>query len=84
MYPYIESLNKRFIIQAGQNCFIKENDFGTEPTRWHWARNSLFGSTTLNEPPSSEVEQQQDQADNARGRRMNQEVDFEPELSLEP
>ena len=35
MYPYIESLNKRFIIQAGQNCFIKENDFGTEPTRWH-------------------------------------------------
>ena len=24
IYPYIESLNKSFIIQAGQNCFIKE------------------------------------------------------------
>ena len=33
VYPYIESLNKSFIIQAGQNCFVKENNFGTEPVR---------------------------------------------------
>ena len=33
IYPYIESLNKSFIIQAAQNCFIKENVFGTEPIR---------------------------------------------------
>ena len=33
VYPYIESLNKSFIIQAGQNCFVKENVFGTEPIR---------------------------------------------------
>ena len=32
-YPYIETLNKSFIIQAGQNSFIKENIFGTEPVR---------------------------------------------------
>ena len=25
IYPYIESLNKRFIIQDGQNCFFKES-----------------------------------------------------------
>ena len=29
MYPYIESLNKSFIIQVGQKCFIKENVFTT-------------------------------------------------------
>ena len=33
VYPYIESLNKSFIIQAGQNCFVKENIFGTELVR---------------------------------------------------
>ena len=33
VYPYIESLNKSFIIQAGQNCFVKKNIFGTEPVR---------------------------------------------------
>lgn len=32
-YPYIEILNKSFIIQAGQNSFIKEHLFGTEPVR---------------------------------------------------
>ena len=32
-YPYIEMLNKSFIIQAGQNSFVKENLFGTEPVR---------------------------------------------------
>ena len=33
IYPYTESLNKCFIIQAGQNYFIKKNIFGTEPIR---------------------------------------------------
>ena len=33
VYPYIESLNKSFIIQAGQNCLVKENIFGTEPVQ---------------------------------------------------
>ena len=33
IYPYIEYLNKSFIIQAGQNCSVKENVFGTEPIR---------------------------------------------------
>ena len=52
MYPYIESLNKRFIIQTGQNCFIKENVFGTEPIRrltLCMVKNSLFRSTPLNQ-----------------------------------
>ena len=39
IYPYIENLNKSFIIQAGQNCFVKENVFGTEPIR----RLTLYG-----------------------------------------
>ena len=26
-YPFIESLIKRFIIQAGENCFVRENFF---------------------------------------------------------
>ena len=33
VYPYFESLNKSFIIQAGQNCFVKKNIFDTEPVR---------------------------------------------------
>ena len=56
MYPYIESLNKSFIIQVGQNCFIKENVFGTEPIRrltLCMVKNSLFRSTPLNESPFS-------------------------------
>ena len=32
-YPYIEMMNKSFIIQAGQNSFVKENLFGTDPVR---------------------------------------------------
>ena len=32
-YPYIESLCKSFIIQAGQNSFIKESIFATESIR---------------------------------------------------
>ena len=32
-YPYIESLCKSFIIQSGQNSFVKESIFGTEPIR---------------------------------------------------
>lgn len=56
IYPYIESLNKSFIIQAGQNCFIKENVFGTEPIRrltLCMVKNSLFRSTPMNESPFS-------------------------------
>ena len=51
IYPYIESLNKSFNIQAGQNCFVKENLFGTEPIRRLTlcvVKNSLFRSTPLN------------------------------------
>ena len=33
VYPYIENLNKSFNIQAGQNCFVNENIFGTELIR---------------------------------------------------
>ena len=33
-HPYFENLNKSLIIQAGQNCFVKENVFGTQPIRW--------------------------------------------------
>ena len=33
VYPYIESSTKNFIIQCGQNWFLKENNFGTEPIR---------------------------------------------------
>ena len=54
IYRYIESLNKSFIIQAGQNCFIKENVFGTEPIRrltLCMVKNSLFRSTPLNHSP---------------------------------
>ena len=56
IYPYIENVNKSFIIQAGPNCFIKENIFGTEPIRrltLCMVKNSLFRSTPLNESPFS-------------------------------
>ena len=33
VYPYIENSTNSFIIQSGQNCFVKENIFGTEPIR---------------------------------------------------
>ena len=51
IYPYIENLSKSYIIQAGQNCFVKENVFGTEPIRrltLCMVKNSLFRSTALN------------------------------------
>ena len=32
-YPYIEMMNKSFIMQACQNSFVNENCFGTEPIR---------------------------------------------------
>ena len=32
-YPYIETLCKSFIIQSGQNVFVREAIFGTEPIR---------------------------------------------------
>ena len=54
IYPYIESLSKSFINQAGQNCFVKENLFGTEPILWltfFMVKNSLFRSTLLNHSP---------------------------------
>ena len=48
VYPYIESLNKSFIIQAGQNYFVQENIFGTEPVRrltLCMVRNKFFGGS---------------------------------------
>ena len=56
IYPYIKNLNKSFIIQAGQNYFVKENVFGTEPIRrltLCMVKNSLFRSTALNYSPFS-------------------------------
>ena len=50
VYPYIESLNKSFIIQAGQNCFVKENIFGTEPVlrlTLCMVRNKFFRGSTI-------------------------------------
>ena len=50
-YPYIENLNKSFIIHACQNCFVKEKVFGTEPIRMLilcMVKNSLCRSTVLN------------------------------------
>ena len=55
-YPYIENLNKSFIIQAGQNCFFKENIFGTEPIRrltMCMVTNSHFRGTTIASTPFS-------------------------------
>ena len=54
VYPYIESLNKSFIIQAGQNCFVKENIFGTEPVRRLtvcMVRNKFFRGSTFENTP---------------------------------
>ena len=52
--PYFESLNKSFIIQAGQNCFVKENIFGTEPVRRLtvcMVRNKFFRGSTFENTP---------------------------------
>ena len=54
VYPYIEGLNKSFIIQAGQNCFVKENIFGTEPVRKLtvcMVRNKFFRGSTFENTP---------------------------------
>ena len=54
VYPYIEHLTKSFIVQAGQNCFVKENIFGTEPIprlTLCMVRNRVFRGTTLASTP---------------------------------
>ena len=52
IYPYIENLTETSIIQAGQNCFVKENVFGTQPRlTLCMVKNSLFRSTALNYSP---------------------------------
>ena len=56
VYPYIENLNKSFTIQAGQNCFVKENIFGTETIRrltMCMVRISHFRGTTIASTPFS-------------------------------
>ena len=53
-YPYIESLNKSFIIQAGQTCFVKGTIFGTEPVRrltLCMVRNKFFRGSTCQSAP---------------------------------
>ena len=56
--PYIESSTKALMIQSGQNCFVKENIFGTEPIRHLtvcMVRNRFFlGTTTASTPFSYE------------------------------
>ena len=58
VYPYIENSTKIFIIQSGQNCFVKENIFGTEHFRrltMCMVRNRFFrGATTASTPFSYE------------------------------
>ena len=54
VYPYVDSLNKSFIIQAGQNCFVEENIFGTEPVRRLTlcvVRNKFFRGSTIESTP---------------------------------
>ena len=57
VYPYLENSTKSYIIQSGQNCFVKENIFGTEPIRrstmWTmWmVRNRFFPGTTTASTP---------------------------------
>ena len=54
VYPYIENSTKSFIIQSGQNCFVKENVFGTEPVRrltLCMVRNRYFRGTTTASTP---------------------------------
>ena len=53
---YIENLNKSFIIQAGQNRFVRENIFGTKPIHrltMCMVRNSHFRGTTIALTPFS-------------------------------
>ena len=54
VYPYNENLTKSLIVQAGQNCFVNENIFGTEPIRrltLCMVRNRIFRGTTLASTP---------------------------------
>ena len=47
-------MTKNFLVQAGQNCFVKENVFGTEPIRrltLCMLRNRFFRGTTLASTP---------------------------------
>ena len=56
VYPYIENSTKSFIIQSGQNCFVKENIFGTEPIprlTMCMVRNRFFRGTTTASTPFS-------------------------------
>ena len=56
VYPYIENSTKSFIIQSGQNCFVKENIFDTEPIRrltMCMVRNRFFRGTTTASTPFS-------------------------------
>ena len=56
VYPYIENSMKSFIRQSGQNCFVKENIFGTEPIRrltMCMVRNRFFRRTTTASTPFS-------------------------------
>ena len=56
VYPYVENSTKNFIIQSGQNCFVKENIFGTEPIRrltLCMVRNRFFRGTTTASTPFS-------------------------------
>ena len=54
VYPYVENSTKSFIIQSGQNCFVKENIFGTEPIRrltMCMVRNRFFRGTATASTP---------------------------------
>ena len=54
VYPYIENLTKSFIVQAGQNCFVKENISGTDHIRrltLCMVQNRFFSGTALASTP---------------------------------
>ena len=56
IYPYIQILSKNFVDQCGQNCFVEENIFRTEPIRrliFCMVKTLLFRSTPLNHSPFS-------------------------------
>ena len=56
VYLYIENSTTSFIIQSGQNCFVKENIFDTEHIRrltMCMVRNRLFSGTTTASTPFS-------------------------------
>ena len=70
VYPYIENLNKSFIIQAGRNCFVKENNFGAEPIcrlTMCTVRNSHFRENTIASTPFSYCKFGQQKVETQRG-----------------